>query len=273
MSLSNNQGLQILDLLNRQLSEQRQQTKKLHDLFNALGGSLTPDVARTGFGRPKQFSLDKSSTFTDTIVRAQGFNVFQISSDGALRDVSYKIRGIDGTVSEEIEAAENPQFVGYLDQIIITNDTAESGTTVRALLFQVPWMLVGAILHGTSQSSGGLLTEARLTPRAKGRIFNTAVANNSTDFFGSDLEVTNPTTLFRFFISMSVATTLTARITSDSTTVTALTNSGENLVANAGFGPHDILLRSGDTLNFRHGSGSSVTINYMLVDEIAGGTQ
>jgi len=105
-------------------------------------------------GMPKPFILDvkiisKASTFTATEVECGGFDLIQISTDGNLTDVSYKIEQLDGAKTRELEASELPQFLGPISAIFITNDTAEAGKTVRITRIQASTEALAALQHGT----------------------------------------------------------------------------------------------------------------------------
>lgn len=105
-------------------------------------------------GMPKSFVLDtrilsKASTFTDTEIECGGFDLIKISTDGDLTDVSYKILQRDGSTSREVEASEMPQFLGPVDAVFVTNDTAEAGKTVKVARIQASPEALAALPHGT----------------------------------------------------------------------------------------------------------------------------
>jgi len=105
-------------------------------------------------GMPKPFILDikilsKASTFTASEVECSGFDLIQISTDGDLTDVSYKIEQLDGTKTRELEAAELPQFLGPVTAVFVNNDTAEAGKTVRITRIQASPEALAALQHGT----------------------------------------------------------------------------------------------------------------------------
>ena len=110
--------------------------------------------ALLNISKPKPFILDlksisKAATFTDTEVECHGADLIQISSDGDLTDVSYKIVHLDGSKSREMEAAESPHILGPIIGLLITNDTAEAGKTVRIARNQGAIAALAAIKHGT----------------------------------------------------------------------------------------------------------------------------
>jgi len=107
--------------------------------------------------RPKPFvldliSLDKAAAFADTRVECIGVDLIQISSDGDLTDVSYKVVHLDGSTSMEMEAAESPHILGPINALLVTNDTAEAGMTVRVARNQGHPAALAAIKHGTPMS-------------------------------------------------------------------------------------------------------------------------
>lgn len=104
-------------------------------------------------------------------------------------------------------------------------------------------------------------------PIPKGRIFNTAIANDTTDFFLADLAGTGSPCIFRVDVTLSASSVLTARVTSAGTAVNTLINSGNTLNANARY-TFDLRVRAGDTVNFRQGVVGGLTIVYMLIDEV-----
>lgn len=104
--------------------------------------------------RPKEFildlfSIDKAAAFADTRVECLGTDLIQISSDGDMTDISYKVVQLNGTVSLEMEAAESPQIPGPISAVLVTNDAAEAGTTVRIVRLQGNVFALAALQHGT----------------------------------------------------------------------------------------------------------------------------
>jgi len=123
-----------------QLEGVNTQLKSLLDL-------LDPDVFDLNI-----LNLDKAAAFTDTDVPCQGFNLIQISTDGNLGDVSYKVVQLDGRDSHVMEAAESPHILGPITAVLVTSDVAEPGKTVRVARYRVSPLMVSAIKHGTPQS-------------------------------------------------------------------------------------------------------------------------
>ncbi len=111
-------------------------------------------AALTNILSPKNFIMDiktlaKTSTFTDTEVECGGADLIQISTDGDLTDVSYKVVQNDGSTSLEMEASESPHVPGKINALLITNDTVEGGKTIRIARFQASQGVLPAIQHGT----------------------------------------------------------------------------------------------------------------------------
>ncbi len=105
-------------------------------------------------GMPKAFVLDtrtksKAATFTDHEIECGGFDLIIISTDGNLTDISYKILQLDGSKSREVEASALPKFLGPVDSVFITNDTAEAGKTVTITRIQGTPEALAALQHGT----------------------------------------------------------------------------------------------------------------------------
>ncbi len=99
------------------------------------------------------FNLDKAAVFADTRVECIGADLIQISSDGDLTDVSYKIVHLDGSVSLEMEAVESPHILGPVNAVLVSNDTAEAGMTVKVARNQGAIAALAAIQHGTPSST------------------------------------------------------------------------------------------------------------------------
>jgi len=118
------------------LQQQSKEIKRLNDI-------LAPDVFDMSI-----FPIDKASTFTNTKVSTEGARLIQISTDGDLSDISYKIPGHPYSM----EAAESPHIPGPLSHIFVTNDTAEADKTVRVARYKCSDAMAAAIMHGTPLS-------------------------------------------------------------------------------------------------------------------------
>jgi|TARA_Y100000296_G_C5120710_1_gene230259 hypothetical protein len=108
--------------------ETRAIIKELKSISNVLVGSV-PDNIEFGQLLHTQESLDKSSTFIDTSVNVDGYNLVAITTTNNtdIRDVSYKLRNLSGSVGASEEASLLNKVVGFNKEILITNDTSESG--------------------------------------------------------------------------------------------------------------------------------------------------
>lgn len=109
-----------------------------------------------------------------------------------------------------------------------------------------------------------------LAPIEKAVLHNVAVVG-ATDILATALSpITGRTAvLFRIMVVVSVAGVFSARITRAAVTVGGDFNSGAALVANA-LHTFDLLVHTGDTINFRHSVGASMTLR---VQEIYAGVQ
>lgn len=198
--------------------------------------------------------LDKSSTFTDTEVMCQGYNLIQISTDGDLTDVSYKVMALDGREGAEMEASESPHIIGPITSVKVTNDTAESGKTVRVSRYRIPWPAISAIKHGTATSAK---TSGVDYPTQKALI-NVSKAID-TDWFASDITPTHPPCMHR--IQISVPTSTVVRVERTRTVAPTMTdkredlNEGNALTANALY-VFDILVMKDDGYNIQHATGT-----------------
>lgn len=118
------------------------------------------------------FNIDKAAEFADTRVECIGADLIQISTDGDLTNISYKIIHLDGSESLEMEAAESPHILGPVSAVLVTNDTAEAGTTVRVARNQGSQAALAAIQHGsptaTSVTSSKRLFYAEIVEYAPG---------------------------------------------------------------------------------------------------------
>lgn len=115
--------------------------KQLYDLLNPKQSVL--DV----------YTISKAAAFTDTDVDCMGSNLIQISTDGNLANVSYKIVHLDGGKGQTMEAAESPHIIGPVRGVLVTNDYAESGKNVRVARYRVSPLALPAILHGTPSAA------------------------------------------------------------------------------------------------------------------------
>lgn len=132
--------------------------KILDPRFRALQSEMRGINSRLdaliNIGKPKPFILDiqsisKAATFTETRVECLSYDLIQVSTDGDLSEVSYKVLQMDGGTSAEMEAAESPHILGPISAIFVTNDTAEAGKNVRVARYKGSQAAIAAIKHGT----------------------------------------------------------------------------------------------------------------------------
>lgn len=103
-----------------------------------------------------QWSKSKASTFTDVEVNNPsplGYKLIQISTDGDLSDVSYKVQNYDGSWTPDIEAYLTPHIIGPIKGLKVSNDTGESGKTVYVTMYSGPDSLIPLIWHGSLQKA------------------------------------------------------------------------------------------------------------------------
>ena len=118
----------------------------------------------------------------------------------------------------------------------------------------------------TTASQSGSSTAAQFTPIEKANIHNTAVLA-STNFLGTDITPTNSPSRLIIQVAMTTSGNLTAQITKGGNTQSVIFNVslGPALVAN-GLYIFEILIHSGDSVNFQYSVGS--TIQVFRVQEI-----
>lgn len=163
----------------------KKQSEELMRIRWALSGALEPSTTQTRGGvYHTQKTISKASTFTDTEVEAVGFNLIQISTDGNLADISYKIRYLDATLGDSIEASLSPHVVGHHASLLITNDTAQSGKTVYIDRYLAPWIMLPAIQHGSP-----------ITYHVKPFFYGLLDEDGSANYFETDQAVTDTPTL------------------------------------------------------------------------------
>lgn len=136
------------------LRQSRQQhLKELQLIRYGMMGNRTPsNIVLQGGVHHEQDTIDKASTFTDTAKLTDGFNLIQISTDGDLTDISYKIQELSGDIGVSIQASLSPHLVGHNLRVLVTNSEAETGKTVYIDKYELPWSMLSAIQHGTPRS-------------------------------------------------------------------------------------------------------------------------
>jgi len=136
------------------------------------------------------FTIDKAAAFTDTEVNCQGADVVMISTDGDLKDISYKILLEDGRLTSAIQAAESPKIPGSVTAVFVTNAEAEAGKNVRVS------RMTGAIDILTVIQQG---TPAAVSVSTSKRMFYAAIVDyvGTLNYFETDQAMgTTPTLSF-----------------------------------------------------------------------------
>jgi len=113
----------------------------------------------------------------------------------------------------------------------------------------------------------GLKTQ--FTPIEKANEHNKSVTA-ATDILSRDLTPTNTPCLFRIMVCLGTAGVFSAMVTKDSSTQQLKLNSAGNLTADAVY-LFDILVHSGDTVNFQHSA--AATLKVLRVQEIVSASQ
>ena len=93
----------------------------------------------------EQKSYDKGSTFTDKEIFVMGWKLVQISTDGDIASVSYKVLTLDGELTSKIEASLSPHIIGPISRIKLTNNKAESGKKIFVTCYMGPDELITSI--------------------------------------------------------------------------------------------------------------------------------
>jgi len=88
-----------------------------------------------------RFTLSKATavtSFDDTLkVDGQGFNLYVISTDGNLADISYQIKNVGGEKVDEMEAEQFAYIPGPVERIDFKNDTAEAGKSIFVTAYKI----------------------------------------------------------------------------------------------------------------------------------------
>jgi hypothetical protein len=109
----------------------------------------------------------------------------------------------------------------------------------------------------------------KLVANVQATVHNTAITA-ATNILASAISPSDPPSIFRIFVAIDTAGVFSARITNGSATVGVNFNGGSSLAANAGY-IFDILVHSGDSVNFQHSA--SGTLLVLRVAECRAGTQ
>ena len=125
--------------------ETRAILRSLNEIKTVLVGE-TPASTSRGELVHNQIIIDKSST-GDTTVNTLGYNLAGISvSKGAdLTDVSYTFKSLNNKISNSIEAATLNKVVGLNKNVVVTNDTAQSGEFIYVDMWSLPPAYLPAI--------------------------------------------------------------------------------------------------------------------------------
>jgi len=89
-------------------------------------------------------TLDMTSTFTDTKVNIEGFNLILLRSDGNSTSINYKITSNNASTTKSINLDDMHQLVGFSRSLLITNAVAESGKSLFIIKIQVPSTMISA---------------------------------------------------------------------------------------------------------------------------------
>ena len=131
------------------------------------------------------------------------------------------------------------------------------------------------IIDNFISGSKGLVTEDN-SAAIKDRLVPLAVASQhgvaetaDTDILATDITPTNTPCLFRIMVMLETAGVFSAILINATVSKTLKLNAGNSLTASCAY-MFDILVHSGDTVNFQTSVGGNVTLR---VQEIVGGVQ
>lgn len=197
-----------------------------------------------------QKNLDKASTFTDTEVSAAPlYKLIQISSDGDLSDITYKVTNWDNVEGPAILAEKSPHIPGPIRKLTVSNTTAEAGKTVYVTMYNAPDEILALIKHGTPAST---LTVAPQTPIVeKGSILNTSKAIN-TDWFAANISPTKNPCIHRLMIRMTTTSVVRVEMDDGATTDLELDVNAVQALTARGVYIFDIIVLSGQSWNIQH---------------------
>ena len=157
-------------------------------------------------------------------------------------------------------------------RFFITNDAAAAGSECklrigRASLFRV--VPVGTTgITDSDRNDINPATKELFIPLEKAAIHGTTKVAD-TDILATDLSPTNTPCLFRIMVMLETAGLFSAMLKNGAVTKKLKLNSGTLLTVDCAY-VFDILVHSGDTVNFQTSVGGDVT---MRVQEIVGGVQ
>lgn len=126
--------------------ESRAILKELSKIRESIAGNLSTNIQQ-GELFYQQFILDKSSTFTDTEININSFNLFNISvsKNANISSVSFKVLSKTGVLSNEIEARLLPRLAGENARLFISNDTGEASEQIIIDCFTAAPSILGAL--------------------------------------------------------------------------------------------------------------------------------
>jgi len=104
--------------------------------LRAIKRSLQPENSYM-----ERFNLTKAavvSSFDGTLrLDGQAFNLYVISTDGEIDDISYQIINVGGGKVDEMEAAQFPYIPGPVAEIQFKNDIAEAGKSIQITAYKI----------------------------------------------------------------------------------------------------------------------------------------
>ena len=126
--------------------ESRAILKELSKIRESLAGNLSTNIQQ-GELFYQQFILSKGSTFTDTEININSFNLFNISvsKNANISSVSFKVLSKTGVLSNEIEARLLPRLAGENARLYISNDVAEVSEDIIIDCFTAAPSILGAL--------------------------------------------------------------------------------------------------------------------------------
>ena len=138
-----------------------------------------------------------------------------------------------------------------------------------ALSLIVVTIVVLLIFSNRAISQRSLNTPQLLTPYEQANLHNSSEATG-VDILSTSLTPAVTPSLFRIMVATDTAALFKARITKSTNTQTVIFNSNVDLIANAVY-IFDILVHSGDTVNFQFDD--NVTVTVFRVQEVKAGAQ
>lgn len=111
----------------------------------------------------------------------------------------------------------------------------------------------------------------KFTPMEKAVIHNQTLPTANTNWLESDLVPTNAPCLFRIMVSVTNPGRFSVVITRGGNTQVSAFNNNASITSDA-VNIFDIIVHSGDTINFRYSTGTG-TIQFLRVQEIDAATQ